>query len=62
MRLLSHKHFWSRLGAARALGAIGPAAREALPRLEEILRDPEETLRMLSAAWRARRLILEKEP
>jgi HEAT repeat protein len=54
---LGREYYWYRELAAKALGAIGPPAREAVPHLERILEDPKEFTSVLDAAWRALRRI-----
>ena len=48
-----------RSGAARALGGVGPNAKEALPELEVASKDPDATVRVcaLYATWRNGRSI-----
>ena len=48
--------------AVRLLGAIGPAAAEAVPRLEEVIRNHNESPSMLGAAWVALERIRGRQP
>jgi HEAT repeat protein len=52
--LVNDKTVYGRDHAARALGAVGPAAREAVPELKKAMKDPEASIQQEAALayWR----------